>query len=145
MKNRKFQNLAVEEIFNTYPRRLKEKLLFIRQSIFQFAEEANEVGSIEEALKWGNPSYLTSAPKSGTTIRLSKVRSSSDKFAISVHCQTTLISEFKEIYPELTYEGNRSIILNTNSELPLEAIKHFISSALTYHYRKKHGIGIQIT
>ncbi len=142
MQYRKFQNIEIKNIFNAYPKTVKDKLLFFREIIFQIADESNEIGKIEETLKWENPSYLTHSPKSGTTIRLSKVRAYDDKYAISVHCQTSLVSEFKEIYPELEYNGNRSIILNVSHELPLAKIRHFIFSALTYHYRKKHGIGI---
>jgi hypothetical protein len=116
--------------------------LFIRELIFQIAENNQEIGKIEETLKWTEPSYLTYAPKSGTTIRLSSLSANEDKCVISVHCQATLISEFKEIYPDLEYDGNRSIIFNMRTTLPIDATKHFISSALTYHYRKKQGIGI---
>ncbi len=142
MKYREFQNTEVKSIFNTYPKTIRDKLLFFRELIFQIADELDEVGKIEETLKWENPSYLTHSPKSGTTIRLSKARASNDKCAISVHCQTSLVSEFKEIYPELEYDGNRSIILNVNNEVSPLKIRHFIFSALTYHHRKKHGKGI---
>ncbi len=142
MKYQKFQNADVENIFNAYPKILKEKLLFFREIIFQIADESDEIGKIEETLKWESPSYLTHSPKSGTTIRLSKVDAYNDKCAISVHCQTSLVSEFKEIYPELEYDGNRSLIVNINNELPLAEIRHFICSALTYHHRKKTGVGI---
>ncbi|MCF6255773.1 MAG: DUF1801 domain-containing protein [Gammaproteobacteria bacterium] len=142
MKCRKFQNTEVENIFNAYPKSVKDKLLFFCEMIFQIADESDEIGKIEETLKWENPSYLTHLPRSGTTIRLSRVGTCNDRCAISVHCQTSLVSEFKEIYPELKYDGNRSLIVNVNDEFPLEKIRHFIYSALTYHYRKNHGIGI---
>ncbi len=136
MKHRKFQTTAVENTFNAYPEMVKQKLLFFREIIFQTANDSEEIGNIEETLKWGDPSYLTYLPKSGTTIRLSRVRADNEKYAISVHCQTSLVPEFKEIYPELEYDGNRSLILNINSELPVAKVKHFIFSALTYHHRK---------
>jgi len=142
MKNTKFQNFEVEKTFNSYSSKIKKQLLSIRELIFEIADETNEIGNIEETLKWENPSYLTHKPKSGTTIRLSNMRSNDNRYAISVHCQTTLVAEFKEKYPELTYEGNRSIILNLNEKTPSHEIKEFIFLALTYHYRKKHGIGI---
>ena len=142
VKNMKFQNPEVEKTFNTYSSKIKKQLLSVRRLIFEIAHKTNEVGNIEETLKWDNPSYITSKPKSGTTIRLSSVRGSNSEYAISVHCQTTLIAEFKEKYPELTYEGNRSIILNLNEKLPSYEIEEFIFLALTYHYRKKQGIGI---
>ena len=145
MKQRQFRNPEVEKTFNAYPKKIRDKLLFLRGLIFQIAEESDEIGEIEETLKWGNPSYLTHAPKTGTTIRLSEVRACEDKYAISVHCQTSLVSEFRDIYPELEFDGNRSLIFNLNTELPHETIMHFISSALTYHRRKKNGTRAQGT
>jgi hypothetical protein len=139
---RSFKNKNVESTFRDYPSNIQERLLTIRELIFNVAEESSEVGEIEETLKWDNPSYLTSKPKSGTTIRLSGLISLEHKYAISVHCQTSLISEFKELYTDLEYEGNRSIILDIRKKLPLAAIERFVYLALTYHYRKKHGIGI---
>jgi len=138
----KFQDTNVENTFNAYPEIIKQKLLFLREVIFQIADEFDEIGKLEETLKWESPGYLTHSPKSGTTIRLSRVSACNDKCAISVHCQTSLVSEFKEIYPELEYDGNRSLIVNVNDEFPLEKIRHFIYSALTYHHRKNHSIGI---
>ncbi len=142
MTYRSFKNKNVESTFRDYPSNIQERLLTIRELIFNVAEESSEVGEIEETLKWDNPSYLTSKPKSGTTIRLSGLISLEHKYAISVHCQTSLISEFKELYINLEYEGNRSIILDIRKKLPLAAIERFVYLALTYHYRKKHGIGI---
>ncbi len=142
MKNRKFQNPAVKKAFDNYPRQVTDRLLLLRELIFRIAEESDEIGQIEETLKWDNPSYLTHAPKSGTTIRLSNIRADDDKYAMSVHCQTSLVSDFRQIYPELTYDGNRSLLFHVNAKLPLATVEHFISSALTYHHRKKQGAGI---
>ncbi len=142
MKYREFLNVAVEDKFNTYPLKIRNKLLLLRELVFQIADENDEVGEVQETLKWENPSYQTFSPKSGTTIRVSSPGSNNDKCAISVHCQTTLVAEFKELYPELIYDGNRSIIFDANTDLPHEQVRHFIFSALTYHYRKKRGIGI---
>jgi len=137
MKHRKFENRDVEKAFSAYPKKIRDKLLVLRGLIFQIAGESDEIGEIEETLKWGNPSYLTHAPKSGTTIRLSEVRAGSGKCAISVHCQTSLVSEFRDMYPELEFDGNRSVIFAVNTELPLETATHFISLALRYHHRKR--------
>ena len=116
--------------------------MFVREMIFNLAQENSNVGNIDETLKWETPSYLTCSPKSGTTIRLAWLRSNPNKYAISVHCQTTLVAEFKELYPELEYDGNRSIILEADAEIPERVVSHFINAALSYHYRKKKAIGI---
>jgi len=142
MKYCEFNNKEVKRVFDHYPKKVSDNLLHLRELIYRIAEKHEEIGMIEETLKWENPSYLTNKPKSGTTIRLSWIQACENKCAISVHCQTSLISEFKEVFPNLNYDGNRSIILNLRRKLPIYAIKHFIYLALTYHYRKKHGVGI---
>jgi len=142
MKYRKFRNHKVKYTLDSYPQVIHDKLLVIRELIFQIAAEYDEIGEIEETLKWDNPGYLTHNPKSGTTVRLSKMPTCDNKLLISVHCQTSLIAEFKELYPQLKYDGNRSIILDVNNILPVGIIEHFIYLALTYHNRKKRGIGI---
>ena len=142
MKQRIFQDGTIRKIIDACPSTVRKELLAIRDLIFQTAAEFDEIGDIEETLKWDQPSYLTVSPKSGTTIRLSALSSADTKFAISVHCQTSLISDFKVKYPKLDYDGNRSIILDVRAGLPLDAIKHFIYAALTYHHRKKMGITI---
>ncbi|MFV2057544.1 MAG: DUF1801 domain-containing protein [Thiohalomonadales bacterium] len=126
----------VNIVYNTYPKDIKDALLKIRHMIFEIASESEQIGDIIETLKWDNPSYLTHAPKSGTTIRLSSVRNDAEQYAISVHCQTNLISGFKIKYPKLQYDGNRSIILNLKINPPYEAINHFIYLALTYTLHK---------
>jgi len=142
MEYREFTQKDVDNIFNNFSENICEKLLLVRELIFQIAEEHEIIGEIEETLKWDAPSYLTNQPKSGTTIRLSSIPALENKYAISVHCQTSLIAEFKELFPNLEYDGNRSIIVDVNKTFPVEAIKHFIYLALTYHHRKKHGIGV---
>ena len=55
-----------------------------------------------------------------------------------VHCQTNLVSTFREIYPDsFSYEGNRSIVFDAADGLPEEELRHCISLALTYHLRKR--------
>ncbi len=142
MQYRKFKQQDVKRVFDTYPKKIRQHLLVLRELIFDIAETHAEIGVIDEALKWDSPSYLTTQPKSGTTIRLSAIKGVVDKIAISVHCQTSLIAEFKVVYPDLEYDANRSIIFHASTSLPLDVIKRFIYLALTYHYRKKHGIGI---
>lgn len=140
MSVKSFKSKNVKTVFDSYPTAIKKNFLTIRQLIFEIASEHDEIGKLEETLKWRQPSYLTSQPKSGTTIRLDYLETS--EYAIYVHCQTTLIAEFKEVYPELTYDGNRAILLDSKKKLPLKSVKHFIFLALTYHHRKKLGIGI---
>jgi hypothetical protein len=127
----------VAAAFSSYPKRVRTKLLALRRLIFETARATDGVGRLEEALKWGQVSYLTSESKSGSTIRIDQVRSESDRYALYFHCQTSLVETFRELYPELVYGGNRCILLDTAEELPKDALRHCVALALTYHLNKR--------
>lgn len=55
----KIENSDVSAVFNRYPERMREKLMFLRQLIIETAATTEGVGELEETLKWGEPSYLT--------------------------------------------------------------------------------------
>ncbi|TGK41194.1 DUF1801 domain-containing protein [Leptospira andrefontaineae] len=134
----KFTNPDVAETFSEYSPSVREKLFRLRELIFETAQEIQEVGRIEEVLKWGQPSYLTPESKSGTTIRIDAIKGESKEYAIFFHCQTDLISRFRKLYPKtFHFEGNRSIIFSESSKLPEKELKQCISFALTYHSDKK--------
>ncbi len=130
----KFENPQVEAVFDAYETDVREKLLGLRQMIFEVAVATTGVGDLEETLKWGQPSYLTSGPKSGSTIRIDAIKSISEQYAMYFHCQTRLVESFRQIYPDvLTYEANRAIVFNVNEKVPEKPLQHCITLALTYH------------
>jgi hypothetical protein len=128
---------VVDAVFNAYPNPVRAKLLALRRLIFDTAKTTAGVGALEEALKWGQPSYLTTESKSGSTVRIDQVKAEPGRYAVYFHCQTDLVETFRERYPDLRYGGNRSIILDAGEELPEQALRHCIALALTYHARKK--------
>jgi hypothetical protein len=129
---------AVELVFNAYPKPIKAKLLALRRLIFDTAKRTESVGDLQETLKWGQPSYLTPETKSGSTIRIDRVKSSTGQYAVYFHCQTDLVETFRELYPkELRFEGNRSIVLEAADDIPEAALRHCVALALTYHLRKR--------
>jgi hypothetical protein len=133
-----FSDAAVDAVFNAYPKPLKAKLLALRRLIFDTANATTGVGALEETLKWGQPSYLTTETKSGSTIRIDQVKSAANQYAVYFHCQTDLVETFRELYPtELSYGGNRSILLNAADQLPEPALRHCVALALTYHLNNR--------
>jgi hypothetical protein len=136
-----FSDSAVGTAFDGYPRPLRLKLLALRRLILATAKMTTGVGALEETLKWGQPSYLTRETKSGSTIRIDRVKSS-NQVAMYFHCQTDLVATFRELYPnELTYAGNRAVIIGADDEIPEAALRHCIALALTYHLRKRKSAG----
>ena len=59
------------------------------------------------------------------------------RYAVYFHCQTDLVETFRELYPDLRYGGNRSIVLDAADKLPDAALRHCVALALTYHLRKR--------
>jgi hypothetical protein len=128
---------AVKTVFDAYPQPVKAKLLALRRLILDTAKATKGVGALEEALKWGQPSYLTAETKSGSTIRIDQVKAEPGQYAVYFHCQTNLVETFRELYPELRYGGNRSILLDAQDKLPEAALRHCVALALTYHLGKR--------
>ena len=124
-------------MFDAYPKPVKSKLLALRRLILDTAKTTKGVGAIEEALKWGQPSYLTR--KARAAARSGSIRSSPcpDQYAVYFHCQTNLVETFRELYPELNYGGNRAILLDAEDKLPEAELRHCVALALTYHLGKR--------
>lgn len=132
------QNPDVQQVFDSYPDDIREKLLDLRQLILDVADETQGVGTIKETLKWGQISYLTHKPKSGTTIRIDHYQPESQQIAFFVHCQTRLVDTFQQMYPDtFRYESNRAVIWEELDDNQLDVLKHFLELALTYHQRKR--------
>ncbi|BBB61355.1 hypothetical protein UNDKW_3082 [Undibacterium sp. KW1] len=130
----KIKNPQVAKVFNNYPSHLRQKLMLLRQLVLDVASEHKISDTLEETLKWGEPSYLT---KTGSTVRIDWKSSAPEQYAMYFHCQTRLLDTFKELYSDkLKFEGNRAIIFHQDDEIPIDEVKHCILLSLTYHDRK---------
>lgn len=124
--------------FSSYPKPVRDRLLALRKMIFDVAKKTPGVGKLEEALRWGQPSYLTPETGSGSTIRIDQIRNEPGKYAMYFICTSGLIEDFRELYrDEMNFMGNRSIVFGIDDRLPEAALRHCISLALTYHLRKQ--------
>ena len=131
-------NEDVAAVFDSYPPRVKLKLLFLRQLIYETAAEFEEIGDLEETLKWGEPSYLTPRTKSGSTIRIDWKEKQAEQYAIFFKCTANLVPAFKERFPKtFRYGGDRSINFTMDDDIPVAPLKQCIALALTYHLNKK--------
>jgi hypothetical protein len=133
-----FTDSAVEAVFDAYPKPLKAKLLALRRLILDTARTTKGVGALQETLKWGQPSYLTPETRSGSTIRIDRIKSAAGQYAVYFHCQTNLVESFRELYPEeFSYGGNRCIILDAADDVAEPALRHCVALALTYHLNRR--------
>ena len=95
------------------------------------------MGTLEETLRWGEPSYLTTQSKSGSLVRIGWKPGEPDRYAIYFHCQTNLIATFRVLYPNtFAFSGNRAITFGAKDALPRTELRHCIELALTYRLAK---------
>ncbi len=138
MRKRPFTDAVVQSVFDAYPRNVRRRLLELRQLVFDTAAATAGVGALEETLRWGEPSYLTTQSKSGSMVRMHWKPSDGDHYGIYFHCQTNLVATFRELYPgELQFDGNRRIRLHRDAAIPVNALRHCIGLALTYHLDRR--------
>ena len=131
------ENAAVAKVFDGYPPPMRRKLLALRKLILETAAATAGVGEIEETLKWGEPAYLTTNSKSGSTIRVGWEKGDPSQYAMYFNCQTNLVETFRMLFPgDFRFVGNRSIVFEEDDVLPVDALEFCIAAALTYHLGK---------
>jgi hypothetical protein len=119
-----FQNIAPAH---------RSTLLDVRKLIFDIASNDPRVGSIEETLRWGEPAYITTRRKTGSTIRLGVERTSGMP-ALFFNCNTTLVEGFRNQFGSaLKYSKNRAVLIDRTDAEIKSAMSICIASALTYH------------
>ncbi|WP_430968287.1 DUF1801 domain-containing protein [Spongiimicrobium sp. 2-473A-2-J] len=129
------KTFKIEEKLDAYPKHVRQKLMRLRQLILETAAETEGVNTLEETLKWGEPSYLT---KNGSTIRIDWKEKKPDQYAMYFKCTSKLVPSFRTIYKEVfTFEGDRALVFKMDDTLPETELKKCIAAGLTYH-KVKH-------
>ena len=135
---RAFEDARVAAVFDAYPPTVRKQLLALRRLVFDVAARTEGVGALEETLKWGQPSYLTSETKSGSTVRIDGIKGDATKCAVYFICHTNLVERFRELYRDrLTFDGNRAILVDVKEPRPVKELRHCIAMALTYQLEKR--------
>lgn len=137
-------NPDVLAIFERYSADIRERLLTIRSLIGETATQRDDIGELEETMKWGQASYLTKRPKTGTTIRIDRDNSGAGDVALYVNCQSSLVSDWRTMFPDLVFGGDRSVHFSQGRPLPEDALRQMIGMALTYHSAKRSAARSQV-
>ena len=137
MSYHKIMNKDVDEKFRSYPPKVKKEMVNLRKLTLKIAESDCEIDFIGEALKWGEPSFLTKS--SGSTMRIDWKEKSPGHISIFVNCRTKLITMFKELYPnDFEYVGNREIRLPLQGKYSKLKLRKCIELILKYNLVKDH-------
>ncbi|WP_424276265.1 DUF1801 domain-containing protein, partial [Eudoraea sp.] len=136
MKNFELKtNPEVELVFANYPEEVRKKMIGLRELILETAKELEGVTSLEETLKWGEPSYLT---KHGSTLRMDWKAKTPNQYAMYFKCTSRLVETFRVVFENtFGFEGNRAIIFQMDDQIPKNELKECIKATLTYHKVKQ--------
>lgn len=122
-------NVDVKDKYNSYPEEAKKALLHLRELIYEVAS-LEQVGVIEETLKWGEPSYIA---KGGSTVRVDWKSNTPGMYYMYFICTTRLVETFRELFKaELEFEDNRAIVFKIGEPIPEDIVKQCISMSLRY-------------
>lgn len=128
-------NPKAAEVFANYPDFVRDKMLYLRKLVIETAEEIEGLTSLEETLKWGEPSYLA---KNGSTLRMDWKVKTPDQYAIYFKCTSRLVETFKVVFDKkFQFEGKRAIVFQMDDEIPVEELKKCIKATLMYHEVKR--------
>ncbi|WP_396591395.1 DUF1801 domain-containing protein [Allomuricauda sp. R78024] len=124
-------NPEVKAVFNRYPDTVQKQMERLRALVLEVATEVGEIKSLEETLKWGEPSYLA---KKGSTLRMDWKSKAPNQYALYFKCTSQLVPSFRTVFKDLfTFEKNRAIVFQLDDKLPEAELKQCIKAALTYH------------
>lgn len=119
-----------------YPRDVQEVLIAMRELILDVKAEDTDIGQLQEVLRWGELSFLTHQPDTGSMIRLATTRSGEP--AMFFHCGTLLVETFRTQYSHVfDFEGNRALVVRMPVEETDSELRHCIKQALRYKLDRK--------
>ncbi len=127
----------VLDLMAGYRGETRAALMHLRRLILETAQENPSIGALRETLKWGQPSYRPIKDRSGTTIRIDRDTSGQGGVALFVSCQSSLVSEWRALFPHLKFGGNRSVHFPLDQPLPETELRQMIAMALTYHSARR--------
>ncbi len=124
-------NPKIDAVIQKYPSEVQNKLNALRKLVVTTAKSMDEFDTLEESLKWGEPSFTT---KVGSTLRMDWKEKAPDQYALYFSCSSRLVPTFRIAFEDvLEFEGNRAIILQLNDDINEAVIVQCIKAALRYH------------
>lgn len=124
-----------DEVFDKYPDQVQDKMKFLRNFVRKTAKKTEGISSLEETVKWGEPSFVV---KKGSTLRMDWKAKKPNQYALYFQCTSKLVATFRMLYQDIfTFEGNRAIIFQLEDALPEKELEKCIQATLLYH-RVKH-------
>lgn len=114
-----------------------QQALWACRTLFHEIADENNLGTLDETLKWGQPSWRPSRPRTGSTLRISWSEGAPDELALFVDCKTDLAERMRETYPDLPRnDGSRALAISLRKPLPEQALAHLAEMTFSYHLKR---------
>jgi hypothetical protein len=108
------------------------------RTLFHDIADENDLGGLNESLKWGQPAWRPVKPRTGSTLRMNWSPATPDHLAFFVDCKTDLAARMQDLYPDLPLnDGRRHLGVFLDAPLPEQAIAHLASMTFTYHLKRR--------
>ncbi|MGJ8625409.1 MAG: hypothetical protein ACSHXB_00505 [Sulfitobacter sp.] len=119
-----------------WPEAAQHAILHCRTMFHDIATKA-DVGALDEALKWGQPSWRPVKPRTGSTLRMDWNPKFPNQMSLFVDCKTDLAARMQDLYPDLpANDGQRHLAISLDAPLPEQALAHLADMTFTYHRSK---------
>ncbi|APX11725.1 hypothetical protein [Tateyamaria omphalii] len=122
----------------SWPQSAQSHFLRTRTLVHDVAT-SEDVGPLDESLKWGQPSWRPKRARTGSTLRLDWSPATPDRLLAFVDCKTDLAAQMDHRFPgQFHNDGRRALGFDTTHPLDKDAVWQLARLTLTYH-RSKRG------
>lgn len=127
---------AVQAVYDGCTSPVRQGLAQLRHLVFAQAERMPHIGPLTEALRWGEPAFLTPQTGAACSLRIGPVRAGG--FGLFVHCKSGLIEGFRAgPGAGLRFSGTRAVLFDSVADIDPAQISLLIGQALGFHLAKK--------
>ena len=111
-------------------------MLRLRELVFAQAALMPQIGPLTEALRWGEPAFLTLQTGAACSLRIGPVKQGG--FGLFVHCKSGLIPAFQAgPGAGLRFSGTRAVLFDSAAAIDPVQISLLIAQALGFHIAKR--------
>lgn len=133
--------IEVQAVFDACTDPVRQGLLQLRDLILTQAALMPQIGPLTEALRWGQPAFLTLQTGAACSLRIGPTKSGG--FALFVHCQSGLIGPFATgAGAGLRFDGSRAVLFDASDQIDGAQISVLIGQALAYHLIRRGQAGV---
>lgn len=115
-----------------------QQAMWTCRTLFHDIAADNDLGVLDETLKWGQPAWRPKRPRTGSTLRMMWNAQTPDRLALFVDCKTDLAARMQTLYPDLPdNDGQRQLGIDLTAPLPVQAIGHLAQMTFRYHLDRR--------